>query len=901
MFIKTMSWNARSLSAGQKHTKIPELSQFIENQKLKLILISETWLNERSLVSLPHFSCYRADRHRGGVCIFIHNSISHSFVKHIKLDYAEAVFVKIHDMGRDILIASIYCSPAASRAQAKSFFEKVLTVSGPVIVAGDFNAKHQRWNCNSYCRKGADLVKLCDEKLFSIHGPDGPTLIPNTGTPAAVDFVLCKNFLGLTEPSVVNELSSDHFPLIFSIRFSIDTLNDLRLPNYAKANWRKFRADLDLRTKKILDELPSYETTQAIDHCLAKICDNISESASKAIPKKLPYKFRYPFSEEIRLLTKERNFYRNKFIREGDPAFRSLKNQLDKLIKSKTRELNQKSFEDKISKLNIQDLSLHQFTKYLKQKKNPSPPLKKIDGSLAFSSRDKSIAFADAFKASHLLTSNAPSRMDHAVIRSCEKIALDQSPFPCQEHIRLSEVIDIAKTLKVRKAPGHDNITNVLIRNFPNSLFKLLVFLFNSCCSISYFPLSWKVGKVIPIEKPGKDKSVPSNSRPISLLSNLGKMFEKLLLFRFVAFEKAHNIFIPTQFGFRNNHSTVHQVLRITESAAFCFNKHRSTGMVLLDVEKAFDTVWHNGLLHKLLELKFPLYLIKIISSYLKDRKSFVSFQGSSSEQYDVNAGVPQGSILAPFLFNIFINDLKKPKNCELATYADDTVLFCNFSWKNLDAIKRTLESGLEKIHDHFKDWKISINSSKTEFIVFTRSTTMKTKLIDSPPVYDGQILEWKQQVKYLGVILDTRLSFKPHIHECVSKANKAISTLFCLLKRNSTASVESKLIIYKTYIRPIITYASTIFHNCPKSHFSRLQILQNKCLRMILSAPYDSRITKLHAELKIPTIEEFVAKCAKTFYEKTTEHENDLIRPLGNYSADSLSFRLIHNLPRAI
>lgn len=125
--------------------------------------------------------------------------------------------------------------------------------------------------------------------------------------------------------------------------------------------------------------------------------------------------------------------------------------------------------------------------------------------------------------------------------------------------------------------------------------------MYNDCLRLSYFPLQWKIGKVIAIPKPGKDPTIPKNYRPISLLSNMGKVFEKLILDKLKSFEEAEKLFIPSQFGFRNSHSTTHQVVRMAEKITMNYNLHRSTGVLALDVEKAFDTVWGDGLIHKII------------------------------------------------------------------------------------------------------------------------------------------------------------------------------------------------------------------------------------------------------------------------------------------------------------
>ena len=188
------------------------------------------------------------------------------------------------------------------------------------------------------------------------------------------------------------------------------------------------------------------------------------------------------------------------------------------------------------------------------------------------------------------------------------------------------------------------------------------------------------------------------NYRPITLLPTMGKIFEKLILAKLILCEETNSIIIPQQFGFHSKHSTTQQILRIMEKISMGFNKNQSTGMALLDIEKAFDSVWHKGLLYKLHRCNYPLFLTKLISSFLSDRSSFVDINGFHSEPYPIPAGVPQGSLLSPHLFNFFINGIPKPKNCDLAIYADDTALFSNVPSQDIEQLMTNLQYGLKKL-----------------------------------------------------------------------------------------------------------------------------------------------------------------------------------------------------------
>jgi Reverse transcriptase (RNA-dependent DNA polymerase) len=189
--------------------------------------------------------------------------------------------------------------------------------------------------------------------------------------------------------------------------------------------------------------------------------------------------------------------------------------------------------------------------------------------------------------------------------------------FPDTDKTTPEEVKTLISRLKIKTASGYDDISNRLLKNIPDSAVTFLSNIFNACLQLGYFPLEWKIGKIIPIAKPGKDHSLPSSYRPITLLPGTGKVFEKIVLTRLLDHENEQPILKNQQFGFRARHSTTLQVLRITETISLRFNENKSTAMTLLDIEKAFDSVWHDALLHKIKNYGLPIHLIKIIASFL--------------------------------------------------------------------------------------------------------------------------------------------------------------------------------------------------------------------------------------------------------------------------------------------
>lgn len=364
-------------------------------------------------------------------------------------------------------------------------------------------------------------------------------------------------------------------------------------------------------------------------------------------------------------------------------------------------------------------------------------------------------------------------------------------------------------------------------------------------------------------------------------------------------FEEDNPILRNQQFGFRSKHSTTQQVLRIVETVSLRFNQDKSTAMTLLDIEKAFDSVWHNALRHKIFRSNYPIFVSKIVSSFLENRASFVSINNSSSDSFVIPAGVPQGSPLSPHLFNLYINDIPIPSKCKIAIYADDTALMSSIKNYDLSSLVISMENGLKQIESHFREWKIKLNASKTESILFTKSTIMRNKSKDLKIKFGQSQLDWLPTVKYLGVLLDSKLTMKANIQNNILKARKASGILYPLLKKNSSLPRHSKITLYRSYIRPILTYACPVFANAAKTHIKKLQVAQNKNLRMVLSARFRTRINILHERTKIPSIQVFINKLTERFYRQAAKSNNELVKRLGVYSTRSPFPRLKHKLPR--
>lgn len=243
--------------------------------------------------------------------------------------------------------------------------------------------------------------------------------------------------------------------------------------------------------------------------------------------------------------------------------------------------------------------------------------------------------------------------------------------------------------------------------------------------------------------------------------------------------------------------------------------------MVLLDIKAAFDSVWHEGLIHKMMLKRFPAELVKIVQSFLRNRSFKVHIGANSSNSVAITAGCPQGSCLSPVLYNIFTADFPSLEGCTTSIFTDDTAILC--SGVQAEDILTNLEASLTKIQSYFTKWRILINPTKTQAIYFSR----KRKPCFLPQrciKLNNTDIQWETSVKYLGVLLDTKTKFGQHIAYVINKINNTTRILYPFINRKSSMNVENKLLILKVIFHAILFYGSPVWCSTAKCHIKKLQ-----------------------------------------------------------------------------
>ena len=337
---------------------------------------------------------------------------------------------------------------------------------------------------------------------------------------------------------------------------------------------------------------------------------------------------------------------------------------------------------------------------------------------------------------------------------------------------------------------------------------------------------------MVPVFKNVGERYTAKNYRPISLLSVVSKVFEKLVNNRIVDHLEKCGLCSDFQYGFRSSRSTADLLTVVSDRIARNFNRSGATRAVALDISKAFDRVWHAGLLHKLKSYVISGQIFGLIFSFLSNRRLQVILDGKSSQGHPVNAGLPQEYILGPTLFLLYINDLPDDVICNIAVYADDTTLCskCNQTsdlWQQLE-LASELEPDLRNTVDWGRKWLVDFNAGKTQLVSFGRSK--KTGAIDVK--MDGSVLAEKTPFKMLGLTFSSKLDWGSYIVSIAKTASKKIGALIRSMK---FLSPEVAQYLYKSTIRPCMEYCCHFWADAPSCYLELLDKLQKRYVGLLV------------------------------------------------------------------
>jgi retron-type reverse transcriptase len=855
-----------------------ELETFADDHDLDLILVGETKL--QAGVADPKirgFVLYRSDRDRGpggGTAIYVRNATPHYQITLPVLQSLEATAVRVETANGPLTIISCYHPPRILLRE--NDITEILDTGTSVIAAGDFNAKHQAWGSRVANRNGRILYELADAIDLLVEAPPEPTYYSPLGHRAdTLDIALLKNVPLQTRLHVVNALESDHLPVLMHIG---DEANDENLNTQVQiTNWPLFAEILETD----FGPIPRIESVEDLENAAGVFEEKITTAMTNSTRNRVEPRQKETLPQWIIDLIRTKNRARRHAFRTGAAVDRTEANRLGNEVKYALIDHRNDRWERKLESLSTEDNSIWRMAKALRSDKKPIPPIHSTLG-LVFSDDEKAEAFADSLEL-QCRPNIVDADLDHIerIEHQVEIILSGQHDTP-NTPASPEEVRGIIGTLKVKKAPGPDKIPNTALKLLPDKAVVALTAIINASLRFCHFPSRWKSANVIFIPKPGKDLLFPQNYRPISLLSNVGKVLEKVILTRLVRATNENHVLPDEQFGFRPKHSTADQLIHVTEFISQGINQNESTGAIFLDVAKAFDTVWHDGLVYKLHTAGVSLAMAKLLNSFLEDRKFHAKIGNVLSTVREIEAGVPQGSVLSPTLYAIFTADIPKPDETKIALYADDTAILTRSESPEL--ISEQLRRAVESLEAWFRRWRIDVNPDKSSAILFTR----RRHRPDGEIVMFDRPIPWKTEARYLGITFDNHLRFNAQLEHAKIRAQMVLGQLNSLVNRRSKMSIQNKVTIYRTIVRPAMMYGSAVWGNVCNTQLHKLQVVQNKFLRAAFKAPWFVRNTQLHREAKLPTIREFLHDVARKFFENAAVHPNPLVRDSVDYDENA-------------
>ena len=752
------------------------------------------------------------------------------------------------------------------------------------MFVGDLNSKLESFGCAKRNTSGPMLQNIQNQlNLIYLNNDEHTHMDRAKGSTDILDMVFISPNLAKHDIQfqIGDDLGCDHLP----IEISIDT------PTHRSSctNHTKYKFDQTDREvfESTLDEaLGSMDfsgllSTSDLDKYADFIVTAISTAVDKAIPKSKSVRPESnPISDETLALIKEKRRLRRQYSQNKDPAIKTRINQLQKQVKEELKVeslVNWEKFCNSISIETDPNESWRKIKNFLKPKGQRDYPALHHANKVTKTNGDKEQLFAESV-AKHFgiesdhFDSNHFDEVNKFIENNHRYFYLPEDPDDYRfdignEHELVDDVdaqtlIKLFKFLKRGKALGPDTVHNEVLRlGTTTSLFHHLARLFTSSIQLGYIPTAWRLATLHMLLKPNKLPSLTTSYRPISLISSIMKLFERVIEQRLRSHLEHIGFTNKHQSGFRKATSTNDHLFRLSQSIMESFNRGEHVVAAFLDVEKAFDNVWHNGLRFKIFQLDLPTKMTHWLSNFLVGQLIQVDINNSLSNQINPKAGVPQGSVLSPLLFLIYVNDVPTPhhKQNSLSQFADDTTQWA-FSLK-IRIVAKLLQQDLLKLAMWCAKWRIKLNPTKTQVIIFSRSIlARKTEL--NLKLY-GETLKIYPQVKFLGITFDFQLNFKKHFEEILDCCNTRYHRLRLLANKKWGPSPATIIQIYKQCIRPIFEYGSLLTITASDHIISKIQWLQNKFIRFALRLPKYICSKLLHDSTGLQYVKDRLLSCA--------------------------------------
>jgi hypothetical protein len=810
-----------------------------------IICITETHLNANissDSVKIPGFHpIIRRDRELvsnrpswGGVAIFIKDTLAFTRLNNLEDNLLENIWIRVHT--KDNILLSVFYRPPSSLVKIWDNISVNIETAmdsfprSSLIITGDFNE---------------NLLDNSRHHLSDIINSLGLSQIVTEPTrPASLtllDLVITNHPGKIKDCQISAPVCSDHSP----VAFKFTSVHKFKTPCYTRkiwlykdADWENFRQNL--RSSGINDLTNINDIDILTDLFTAKLL----EAASKSIPNKnvsIRPRDKPWMTNQIRREMRKRERFFKHWKKNLNPTNRLKFTQQRNIVIQLVRKAKNEYITKLQSRIANKPLSSKEWWKTCKEIYKGTfdgpgniPPLLNDKNEYVYSNLEKATLLNSYFTG---IASLNDDNVELPPLTILATTTLDTIA------VKETDVLKILANIDTGKALGPDLISPRLLYHSRDIIAPVLTNLINKSLIQGKVPTKWKTANVIPIHKKG-DKSIPSNYRPISLLSCASKVMERAVFQHLYSYLQS---FITShQSGFLPNHSTVTQLLEIYHNITEALDKQKEIFFIFFDISKAFDRVWHRGLVFKLQQLGISGNVLQWISNYLTNRQQQVTIEAATSDTMSITAGVPQGSVLGPLLFLIYINDLPVNVTSNLYMFADDTCLYV--SSKNLPLNENQLSNDLREITTWANRWLVDFNPNKTTSMLISRKHNQTPLQL----TMDDQPIQNFTTHKHLGVIFNNRGTWSDHINTLLENANKKLAMLRGIKYLVNRKTLE---IMYKSFVRPSLEYADIVWDNLYTYESNRLEIIQLQALRTITGLTISAHKEAIYTESGFQTL----------------------------------------------
>ena len=843
--------NVRGIRSGEKMDQIKIMLHSNEND-ISMLGVSESKLGvdvPDSLIEVDSFQVFRKDKIQGsgGLLVYVKNDITCSRRKDLENEHFESIWTEMFPKNsKAVLIGHFYRNPASTTDWNEIFddqVEKAAEEEKEIFLLGDFNKDLLNPQIKT------QWLGYMNSHGMSQHVNEATRVVSNVSS-TLIDHIYSNFSENIQFIDIPKIGLRDHYPIFFTrkvnARIPKATHHTIKYRSFKNFDEERFNEDL----KSIpWDVIKVFDTA---DDALDTWYSLFSEVVDKHIPLKQHRvkKVTQPswLTPEIIDAIKSRDHFK---AIGNNIEFKKWRNKVVKLIKQ-SKKLN---YEKIIEEGKNQPTTIWKMFNELgggKRKSNSASTINSL--KVGNSETDDPAEIANGFNdffiniADNIKEPTEPT--SHEKLKEYCKEKIPEDVVFDLPMLTKDKVIKYLKHLDIRKSTGTDDIGPRLLRMSSPIIAESLTYICNLSIKTGSFPERWKEAKVKPLLKGGPSND-PNNFRPISILPVLSKLFEKHVHEGLINFLEKYKLLHDTQSGFRRNHSCETALIHMVEKWLKAFNNGELVGVIFVDFRKAFDLVDHDILMKKLELYKFNQVSLNWFRSYLSGRKQIVSFKNVVSERETVKCGVPQGSILGPLLFLLFINDLPLHIKVKTDLYADDATVYEINNSK--EEIERKLQLAIKDLTRWCKLNGMTINTEKTKaMLVTTRQRRSRINDNLNLSLNNIQLLTVSNE-KVLGVQIDNNLSWGEHVRKVTQKMS---TNIWLLSKVKNYLSNEHRVMFYKSYIQPHLDYANIVWSSMSKTNLMQIERLQKRACRIILDYNCDNVYHSMD-NLKIMTISE--------------------------------------------